>query len=214
MPKKLSEIEKKTMVDSFINGITIDELSQKFNCTKSTITRHLKKGVNEKLFKELVKKNNIKQEIKLDIKDDLKDKNSKKVLFDDQSDNESEFLTSTFIELTPLKIEINNNSQKNLASIPISKIEFPKMVYMIVDNKIELKTKILKDYPDWQFLSPEELNKKVIEIYFDMKIAKRFCSKEQKVIKVPNTNVFKIVAPLLRSRGITRIVSDGKLIAL
>ena len=214
MPKKLSEIEKKTMVDSFINGITIDELSQKFNCTKSTITRHLKKGVNEKLFKELVKKNNIKQEIKLDIKDDLKDKNSKKVLFDDQSDNESEFLTSTFIELTPLKIEINNNSQKNLASIPISKIEFPKMVYMIVDNKIELKTKILKDYPDWQFLSPEELNKKVIEIYFDMKIAKRFCSKEQKVIKVPNTNVFKIVAPILVSRGISRIVCPDKLIAL
>ena len=214
MPKKISEIEKKTMVDSFINGITIDELSQKFNCTKSTITRHLKKGVNEKLFKELVKKNNIKQEIKLDIKDDLKDKNSKKVLFDDQSDNESEFLTSTFIELTPLKIEINNNSQKNLASIPISKIEFPKMVYMIVDNKIELKTKILKDYPDWQFLSPEELNKKVIEIYFDMKIAKRFCSKEQKVIKVPNTNVFKIVAPILVSRGISRIVCPDKLIAL
>jgi hypothetical protein len=34
------------------------------------------------------------------------------------------------------------------------------------------------------------------------------------VIKVPNTNVFKIVAPILLSKGISRIVSPDKLIAL
>ena len=43
---------------------------------------------------------------------------------------------------------------------------------------------------------------------------KRFCNKEQKVIKVPNTEVFKIVAPILRFKGISRIVSAEKLIAL
>ena len=47
-----------------------------------------------------------------------------------------------------------------------------------------------------------------------MKIAKRFCNKEQKVIKVPNTDVFKIVAPILLAKGISRIVSADKLIAL
>ena len=30
-----------------------------------------------------------------------------------------------------------------------------------------------------------------------MKTAKDMCNKDQKVIKVPNTNVFRIVAPLL-----------------
>ena len=85
---------------------------------------------------------------------------------------------------------------------------------MIVDKKIELETKYLKEYPDWQFLSQEELSRKTIEIYLDMKIAKRFCNKEQKVIKVPNTEVFKIVAPILRFRGISRIVSAEKLISL
>ena len=88
------------------------------------------------------------------------------------------------------------------------------MVYMIVDKNIELEIKYLKEYPDWQFLSQEELNRKTIEIYFDLKIARRFCNKEQKVIKVPNTEVFKIVAPLLLNRGISRIVSADKLIAL
>ena len=79
---------------------------------------------------------------------------------------------------------------------------------MIVDKKIELEIKYLKDYPDWQFLSQDELNRKTIEIFFDLKNAKRFCNKEQKVIKVPNTDVFKIVAPILLSKGISRIVSE------
>ena len=85
---------------------------------------------------------------------------------------------------------------------------------MIVDKKIELETKFLKEYPEWQFLAQRELNRKTIEIYLDMKIAKRSCKKDQKVIKVPNTNVFKIVAPILLSKGISRIVSAENLIAL
>ena len=53
-----------------------------------------------------------------------------------------------------------------------------------------------------------------IEVFFDIKIAKINCSKEQKVIKVPNTNVFRIVAPILVSRGISRIICPEKLISL
>ena len=98
--------------------------------------------------------------------------------------------------------------------MPISEIDFPKIVYMIVDNKIELKTKYLKDYPDWQFLPNDDLNRKTIEIYSDIKTAKRLCGKEQKVIKVPNTKVFEIAASVLLSRGISRIISDDLLIAL
>ena len=72
----------------------------------------------------------------------------------------------------------------------------------------------MKDYPEWQFLPNEDLDRKTIEIYLDLKLAKKACSKEQKVIKVPNTDVFRIVTPILISRGISRIVSDEKLIAL
>ena len=109
---------------------------------------------------------------------------------------------------------VNLDKQKELSSVPISDIDFPKIVYMIVDKKIELEIKFLKDYPDWEFLPAEDLNRKTIEIYFDLKVAKRACNKEQRVIKVPNTDVFRITAPILLSRGISRIVSDDKLIAL
>ena len=85
---------------------------------------------------------------------------------------------------------------------------------MIVDKNVELEIKHLKDYPKWQFLSEEDLKRKAIEIFYELKVAKSFCTKEQKVIKVPNTSIFKTVAPILLSRGISRIVSSDKLIAL
>ena len=214
MPKKVSEIQKKEMIDIFVNGGTIKELSEKFNCTQTTITRHLKKAVNDQVFKELLKKNN-RNQFEKDIRKDLNIENNTNRKISKAKLDESElYENSSFVEITPLSFEIDNNIQKDLSSISLSEINFPKIVYMIVDNKIELKTKLLRDYPDWQFLSKNELNRITIEIYFDMQVAKRFCSKEQKVIKVPNTNVFKIVAPILVSRGISRIVCPDKLIAL
>ena len=125
---------------------------------------------------------------------------------------DSEF--SSFTEVIPLNEEIENLPRKDFSSVSISEISFPNVVYMVVDKRIELEIKKLKDYPDWHFLSENELERKTIEIYIDLKVAKRSCNKEQKVIKVPNTKVFEIAAPILISRGISRIISDDKLIAL
>ena len=49
-----------------------------------------------------------------------------------------------FIEIAPLNFEIDNAPQKDLSSIPISEVDLPKVVYMIVNNKIELETKTFK----------------------------------------------------------------------
>jgi len=204
------------MVESFTSGETIEELSKKFKCTKLTISRNLKRALGEKSFKELNERNKLfikqAQENKKDTSiDDKNDSNFKNI---EQNFEFESFSNKEFVEITPLDYDIDNSHQKDLSSFPINDIEFPKTVYMIVDKTIELETKYLKDYPNWQFLSKDELKRKTIEIYQDLKDAKRFCNKEQKVIKVPNTKVFKIVAPLLLSRGISRIVSSDKLIAL
>ena len=61
---------------------------------------------------------------------------------------------------------------------------------------------------------PESERKRVRVIHHDLKAAKKLCKKDEKVIKVPNTNVFKIVAPILNSRGISRIIFNDQLIAL
>ena len=82
---------------------------------------------------------------------------------------------------------------------------------MLVDKTIELETRYLKEYPDWQFLSKEELNRKTIQI-FDLKLRKDFY--KSKSFKSTNTDVFRLVAPFLLEKGISRIVSDDKLISL
>ena len=77
-----------------------------------------------------------------------------------------------------------------------------------------MEVKLLKDFPEWDFLPLADLNRKTIEIFFDLNLAKRSCNKEQKVLKVPNTDVFKIAAPVLLEKGISRIVCAENLIAL
>ena len=218
MAKRLTNKQKEQLIQFFKEGKNIEFLSEKFECTKLTIVRNLKKNLGEKGYKELVENRNIaKEDSNHEINNELM-KNSS--IFNVKNTNEDESIKdystdeSTFFEIAPLDYEIENLPRKELSSVPISEIDFPKIVYMIVDNKIELKTKYLKDYPDWQFLPIDDLNRKTIEIYSDMKTAKRLCGKEQKVIKVPNTKVFEIVAPILLSRGISRIVSDDLLIAL
>ena len=225
MTKRLTEKQKEIIVNSFKNGSNIEDLSNEFKCTNSTIIRNLKKNLGDKMYKLLAKKNknsiqNNNENINVDISDtDLKlvstNKDFNETYIKDKSDKASNQSSSTeFIEIAPLDFEIENSSRKELSSIPIDQIEFPKVVYMVVDKNIELEIKLLKDYPNWEFLPNEDLNRKTIEIFFDLKTAKRSCNKEQKVIKVPNTNVFKIVSPILISRGISRIVSEDKLIAI
>ncbi len=219
MAKRLSNIEKNEIIKSFSDGISIEELSKKFNCTKLTISRNLKKILGEDSFEKLKKQESSISSITETTSDKVLNKRNltKDVEFDDQliSQEVTGNLTNPeFIELTPLDYEIDNSIQKDISSIPLSKVDFPKEVFMIVNKNVELEIKVLRDYPDWHFLPEDDLNRKTIEIFNDLKIAKRDCRREQKVLKVPNTDVFKITARILISRGITRIVNDDKLISL
>ena len=228
LAKRLTDKQKEQLTQEFLSGKNINDLVKEFSSTKLTISRYLKKNLGAKTYQSFIEKSKssknlfVNQEISSSMENGNVQNNKvlKSNISNKESDNlnpkeeESDFVLNDFVEVAPLNYEIDNTTQKDLSSIPISDIDFPKVVFMIVDNKIELETKLLNDYPEWQFLSKEELKRNTIEIFYDLKIAKRFCSKEQKVIKVPNTAVFRIVAPLLKSKGISRIVTSDKLIAL
>jgi len=224
LPKRINHIQRKEIAKRFLNGETPDFLAEKFGYTKSTIIKHIKESIGTELFnnlnkstkpsynnslsKDIINTNKVEEEIKQD-NINLQEETI------DQNLNENNFLeNSSFMELVPLDLDIDNTKRKDLSSIPISQIDFPEMVYIIVDKKIELEIKILRDYPEWHFLPEEDLQIKTIEIYFDLKVAKRDCKKDQKVIKVPNPNVFKIASKIMVSKGITRIICDKQLISL
>ena len=214
MAKRISDIERKEIVFDFTNNKSLEEISKKYNFTKLTISRNLKKILGEDKFNEIIKSNKSEKR-NLDseqLAEKISTDNNVKGLLKELS-NES-FKDNTFFEITPLNLEIDNEPQKDLSSISIEEVELPKVVYMVVDKQIELETKLLKEYVEWNFLSEKDLSRNTIEIFYDLKTAKRSTKKDQRVIKIPNSNVFKITAPILLSRGISRIVSSEVLIAL
>jgi len=221
LAKRLTEDQKKKLISSFKKGIKIEELSHIFNCSKLTIVRNLKKNLGESKYQEIITNNknlntdSRKLEKSKKIKSDLDSVVTGNTSINNLNKNASDFAPQdSFFEIVPLDYEIENLPRKELSSVPISDVDFPKVVYMIVDKKIELEIKLLKDFPEWGFLPLDDLNRKTIEIFFDLNLAKRSCNKEQKVLKVPNTDVFRIAAPVLIEKGISRIVCAENLIAL
>ena len=227
LTKRLTAKQKEEIVISFKLGRGIDALSQKYSCTKTTIIRNLKKNLGEIKYKDLINKSKSlkeKPETNKNLTNDLEkinfdsahfktDPNDHKFSNENISSSNFEPIDS-FFEIPPVDYEIDNSSRKEISSIPLSEVDFPKIVYMVVDKKIELEIKLLKDFPEWQFLPRNDLSRKTIEIFFDLNLAKKSCNKEQKVLKVPNTNVFRIASPVLISKGITRIVCAENLIAI
>ena len=227
MTKRLTDWQKEELVQKFKFGNSIEVLSQTFDCTKLTVTRNLKKYLGDLKYKELIAKNkNLKvkpesgkkktdsqSNINHDYKSSSKNSENFQNLQENKYNSDSAPVES-FFEITPLDCEIEYSTRKELSSVPLSEVDLPKVVYMIVNKNIELDIKLLGDFPEWDFLPQVDLDRKTIEIYFDLNMAKRSCKKDQKVIKVPNPNVFRIASPFLISRGISRIVSSEKLIAL
>ena len=224
LAKRLTEKQKEEIKINFLDNQSVEFLSEKFNCTKTTIIRNLKKSLGEIKYKEILNRLNVTFDMKNEklLENDnepIREKNSINKLDNNSmsigrlsEDKINPF--ESFIEITPLDHDFEVVSQKDISSIPLSEIKLPNMVFLIVKKEIELETKYLKDYPEWQFLPQNDLQRKTIEIHFDLKTAKRICNKDQKVIKVPNTDVFRIVAPILMSRGISRIVAAENLISI
>ena len=227
MAKRLFEKEKEEILKDFTEGFTLEKLSDKYNFSKLTISRNLKKVLGDKKYKELLNKNKSERrsinnfddtknnvlEEKLSGTSQINKKKSdfyenKNFSFNEQTQE------SEFFEIAPINFDIDEVKRKDLSSVSIKNVKLPDIVYMIVDKSIELEIKLLNEYPDWQFLPSEDLNRKTIQIFYDLKVAKRNCNKNQKVLKVPNSKVFEIVSPILISRGISRIITEEHLISL
>ncbi len=208
MPKKVSEQQKKEIFDSFVSGVNLKELSEKYKFSNTTIVKQLKSKLGLEKFNELRDKNNKLKKENIIPEDNLSTDNNL-----DQSIEIDPF-EDKFIEVIPITDGIELDNQKDLASEPLKKVKLPDVVYMLVDKNIELLPKLLKEYPEWSFLPQEDLIRMSLEIYDDHNYAKKLCSKNQKLIKIPNPNVFLVASRSLKSKGITRIIFNNRLLSI
>ncbi|WP_269623263.1 hypothetical protein [Prochlorococcus marinus] len=240
MVSKLTESQKNEILEGFRSGKTLTSLSKEFGCTPSTITRTVKFFLSDAEYHQLKggrRKNNLKQkrdsnsQLESFSTTPLENKNSKenlefnevnikdsnKILNNSEIDKSAQISSNDndfFQEIIPLNTEIAWDKQKEVACIPLSNNSLPETVYMLVDKKVELEPRLLKDFAEWSFLSEQDQTRKAILLFSNQRSAKRSCSRSQRVLKVPNSRVFQVSCSYLLAKGITRLIIDDSLIAL
>ncbi len=122
---------------------------------------------------------------------------------------------NNFEEIAPLVSDFDFEEEKQKSDFEIlNQDSLPDSVYMIVDKKVELECQSISSLPEWSFLPENELKRKAIILFSNQRSAKRSCSRNQRVIKVPNTSVFNISKPFLLSKGITRLILEDSIISI
>ena len=136
---------------------------------------------------------------------------------DDLGDDDSEFsdeslpLDEVFLPVPLLEIGVEVSPAGALAWGSAS---LPSSAYMLVEKTVELQPQMLRELPELSHLPEEEQERQALVLYVNPRQAKRQCGRHQRVIRIPDTQVFELTAPKLAAQGITRVVVEGSLFAL
>ena len=209
LKKNRSKISNKN--ENMLNSKTVKE--QKEDLEKANLLISFKETVEEE---DLIIKNN--EVTHVSNFDEVASS-----VFSDAEASRSEDLTpenhdydkNNFEEIAPLLSGFDFDLDKQKSDYEILNYEsLPESVYMIVDKKVELDSQPISDLPEWSFLPENELQRNAILLFANQRSAKRICSRNQRVIKVPNTSIFKLSKSYLISKGITRLILEDSIIGL
>ena len=119
-----------------------------------------------------------------------------------------------FHEVAVLPLDLPQVNTQQLHCLPFEAGVLPDSVYMLVDKTVELDPRPLSEFPELGVAGPEEQDHQALCLFTSPRTAKRQCGRSQRVIKVPDTQVFAITTRYLVARGITRLLVEGSLYAL
>ncbi len=214
LKKKRSKIINKS--ESLSANKTVNEIKQDFENENSLISS--KERINVEDLSVKVSGESFRPDFDeitsfdLDKTDDFReqiDSENQKNNLNNDSNNQN------FEEIAPLISSFDFDMENQKSDFEILNYEsLPESVYMIVDKKVELELQLISDLPEWSFLPENELKRNAILLFSNQRSAKRICSRNQRVIKIPNTSVFKLSKSYLISKGITRLILEDSIIGL
>nr|WP_199306661.1 transposase [Anabaena sphaerica] len=143
----------------------------------------------------------------LDESDDLED------LDDDLYEDEEDFEDDDFEEPTPLVTRLRSG-EAAVQVLPLSVAHLPKTCYLVIDRSAELITRPLKDFGDLGPIPTIETQQKTLPVFDNHRVAKRFSTKRDRVIKVPDSRMLHKASTHLQAKGITRLLIDGQVYSL
>ncbi|MEA5516602.1 transposase [Nodularia sp. UHCC 0506] len=138
-----------------------------------------------------------------DLEDDLDDD------YEDDYEDEEEDLEDS----TPL-VTKRRLSEAPVQVLPLSAAQLPKSCYLVIDRSSELITRPLKDFGDLGQIPNLETLQKTLPVFDNHRVAKRFSTKRDRVIKVPDSKVLHKASTHLQAKGITRLLIDGQVYSL
>ena len=119
-----------------------------------------------------------------------------------------------FHEVAVLPVDLPQVNTQQVQCLPFEAGVLPDSVYMLVDKTVELDPRPLSEFPELGVADPDDQDRQALCLFTSPRTAKRLCGRSQRVIKVPDTQVFTITTRHLVARGITRILVEGSLYAL
>ena len=147
----------------------------------------------------------------LDEPDDLSDLDDD--LDDDDYEDDYEDEEDDLDDSTPL-VTRRRVSEAPVQVLPFSAAQLPKSCYLVIDRSSELITRPLKDFGDLGQIPNLETLQRTLPVFDNHRVAKRFSTKRDRVIKVPDSKVLHKASTHLQAKGITRLLIDGQVYSL
>ncbi len=127
--------------------------------------------------------------------------------FDDDDDDDEFELPTRFV---PRK----RSNDSLVRVLPLSAAALPRTCYIVIDRAAELITRPLREFSDLGEIPSPETQETTLPVFDNHRVAKRFSSKRDRVIKVPDSKVLHKARYQLQAKGITRLLIDGQVYSL
>ena len=147
----------------------------------------------------------------IDDADDFGDDTGSDDADDDELSNDDFGDDDTFTPIAVLPLVLN---QEPVQVKPLEPAVLPDSLYMLVDKTVELQPKPLREFTELGQIPTEEEERQALQLFANPRQAKRHCGRTQRVIKMPDPDVFVRQASYLHIKGISRLVVEGTLYAL
>lgn len=140
--------------------------------------------------------------------DDLEDDD-----LEDDDFEEEDFDDDDLDEQRPL-VTKRRPGEASVQVLPLSVANLPKTCYLVIDRSSELITRPLKDFGDLGQIPSLETQQRTLPVFDNHRVAKRFSTKRDRVIKVPDSKMLHKARTHLQAKGITRLLIDGQVYSL
>jgi hypothetical protein len=237
-PSRLNDSHKQEIVERYRAGETSAQIAAAYGCSTNTVSRTVRSLLSPEEYAELKTQRSAKTSglESTAIERSALENSPSEVgtaenscvesagshgtsadLDDDatfNTDDANVFDANVFHEIAVLPVDLPQVTTQQVICRPFASELLPDSVYMLVDKTVELDPRPLSEFPELGLSDPSEQQRQALCLYASPRAAKRQCGRSQRVIKVPDTQVFAQTSSYLLARGITHLVVEGSLFTL